>query len=103
MSGQCERNKMVMWVRAKVVKEKGQEETARGKREIKKYGDERWREREIYGEKEQRMDRKRLRERERELRKDGKEKGEGGGGSASTPRRFVFSLFPRGLLINYCD
>lgn len=25
------------------------------------------------------------------------------GGSTSTSRRFVFSLFPRGLLINYCD
>lgn len=23
--------------------------------------------------------------------------------SAATSRRFVFSLFPRGLLINYCD
>lgn len=36
-------------------------------------------------------------------KKDTEEKEERGGGSTSTSRWFVFSLFPRGLLINYCD
>lgn len=67
------------------------------------------------GRRENRMDRKRLRERQHGLQEAGRvaERGgevgagreeEGGGEeSASTSRWFVFSLFPRGLLINYCD
>lgn len=38
-----------------------------------------------------------------EQEKRGREKEEAEEEGASTSRRFVFSLFPRGLLINYCD
>lgn len=66
-----------------------------------------------------RIDRKRLREFQHGLQearrvaergsevgereKRGREMEEAEEEGASTSRRFVFSLFPRGLLINYCD
>lgn len=80
-------------------------ETERGKREIKNAGV-KDREEEKEREREERVDQKLLEERERKLQEGYRGEGEGGErgeGSTSTSRWFVFSLFPRGLLINYCD